>query len=552
MIFVVLTISKKFSRIAERNAYINTRQIINQVNTNLDYYLRNMMEISHYLNDIIYNSDITDEELKLKIDVIRKSRKDIVTLALFSEEGDLVISAPTFKLKSTYNITKQDWFKAPIDDPANLFFSSPHVQNIFEGKYSWVVSLSREIEYEKDGETKTGILLVDMNFRDIDDLCQKTALGDQGYVFLIDSNENIVYHPKQQLINIGLKNENIEEIRNHVFGTYMDEVNGEKRLITIDTVNYSRWRIVGVAYMHEIVTTEKDIRNYIIWILIVAIIIAIIISAYISSKISNPIKKLEKTMKIVEKGVFDIKVDVKGETEVTQLARSFSLMITRIKNLMNQIVSEQEDKRKSELDALQAQINPHFLYNTLDSITWMAERGKNDDVVTMVTSLARLFRISISKGKNIITVGEEVEHVRNYLIIQKIRYKNKFEYEIDIDESLKEHLTLKLILQPIVENAIYHGIKNIIDEGFIKVTVSIVEDKLLYEITDNGIGMEEDVIEQIFSEEFNSTNESGVGIKNVHQRIQLYCGKDYGLHIESEVEVGTRVDIYIPMNVSLG
>lgn len=549
MVFVGVTLYSKFNDTAEQNAATSTRQIIDQVNLNLDYYLRSMMDISNSLEDIIYSSEaIPNDNLITKMDVILNSRKDIVSLDVFSEKGELITGVPLRKVRAGTNINEQDWFKAPLKETANLFFSSPHVQNIFEGQHSWVVSLSREITFNLNGQKVQGVLLVDMNCSVIDQLCKGVGFGKKGYIYLIDSKGNIVYHPQQQLINIGLKSENIEDVQAHVFGRFFDKSNGENRLIIVQTVNYCRWRIVGVAYTDEIVTARKEISCFLLWILLFSILFVIFISSFISSKISDPIKKLEKSMKSVESGQFDVNVNIKGEDEVVKLSRTFNIMVSKIRDLMEQILREQEEKRKSELNALQAQINPHFLYNTLDSIVWMAENGKSQDVITMVTSLAKLFRISISKGRNIITVQEELEHARNYLIIQKRRYKNKFKFEIEAQKEVLQNKTLKLILQPIIENAIYHGIEYMVDEGHIKITVSSVDGKLLYRVMDNGLGMSPEVLEHLLEYESRSKESSGVGVKNVHQRIQLYYGKEYGLKIESEQEVGTNVSIWLPLN----
>ncbi|WP_243120203.1 sensor histidine kinase [Caloramator sp. E03] len=548
MLFVGIAIYNKVSILSEQNAIINTRQIIDQVNTNLDYYMRSMIEISDYLDNIIYyDNDIQNDKLREQMNVIVSSRKDIVTLAIFSDNGDLILSVPSNKIKSSANIKQQDWFTTPLREMGNLYFSSPHVQNIFEGQHKWVVSLSRKVIINRNGKRIPGVLLVDMNFSVIDQICTKVAFGKKGYIYIIDSKGNIVYHPQLPLINVGLKRENIKEVQEHVFGKFFDKVNGERRLITIETVNFCRWRIVGIAYMDEISTIKKDMSLYILWVLLIGILFFISISAFISAKISRPIKQLEKSMMLVEKGQFDVNIDVKGEAEVAQLSRTFNIMVSRIKQLMNQIVEEQESKRISELNALQAQINPHFLYNTLDSVVWMAENGKSDDVISMVTALARLFRISISKGKNIISVSEEIEHARNYLVIQSIRYRNKFEYEFDVQEEALKYKTLKLVLQPIIENAIYHGIEYMVDKGKIKISVSVTNGKLLFEVRDNGVGIEEEVLNNLLSYESSKKKGSGVGVKNVHERIRLYFGKEYGLKIESELDVGTNVQIWLPL-----
>ncbi|MCL6558979.1 MAG: sensor histidine kinase [Firmicutes bacterium] len=274
----------------------------------------------------------------------------------------------------------------------------------------------------------------------------------------------------------------------------------------------------------------------------------VIASVFISAKVSRPIKMLEKQMKRVEKGEFDINIEVRGEDEVKQLSRTFNLMVARIRQLMNQIIEEQEAKRKSELKALQAQINPHFLYNTLDSIVWMNENRKYEGVTTMVAALAKFFRISISRGSDIITVQDELEHANSYLIIQKIRYKDKFDFIIEAQPEVLSCKTLKLILQPIIENAIYHGIERIHDKGIIKVTASIKGERVLLQVIDNGYGIKPEVLEGILKKESRNDVGSGVGLKNVHERIQLYFGEQYGLEIESELDVGTTVNIWLPLN----
>lgn len=547
MFFVGVILYNKFSDVAKQNTFISTRQTVDQVNINLDYYIRSMIETSYYQNDIIRDSeDVSVEKITEKMGFLVNSRKDIVSLALFSDKGKLIAGAPSNKIKEAVNILEQDWFKNPMQQPGNLFFSSPHVQNIFEGQNSWVVSFGRAVTFNKGSNSQKGVILLDINFSAIDQLCQKVSLGKRGYIYLIDSKGNIVYHPQQQLINSGLKNESINSALEHGFGKYEEIFNGEKRLVTAQTVNYTGWRIVGIAYTDEIVASKKEIGSLAFWTFLIGLFFVMIISAFTSAKISKPIKRLEKSMKMVEEGRFDIYVDIKGENEVVMLSKAFNIMVAKISNLMEQIVHEQEAKRKSELNALQAQIHPHFLYNTLDSIVWMAENGKNSEVVNMVGALAKLFRISISRGKNVITVQQELEHAHNYLIIQKIRYKSRFKYKIEANEDITHYKTLKLILQPIIENAIYHGIEYMVDEGFINISVGIVDGKLLFQIRDNGLGMSPETIQKILLYDSKTESGNGIGVKNVHERIKLFYGKEYGLEIESEREVGTNVKIWIP------
>ena len=278
------------------------------------------------------------------------------------------------------------------------------------------------------------------------------------------------------------------------------------------------------------------------------LLILMIINASISSRITVPIRELEKSVNALETGNLDAEVYQGGSYEIRHLGRSIGDMAKQIKVLMQDIVAEHESKRKSEFDTLQSQINPHFLYNTLDIIVWMIENEQKSEAVKVVTALARFFRISLSKGKSIITVRDELEHVRNYLMIQQMRFKNKFTYTIDAAPEVLGLASLKLMLQPLVENAIYHGMEFKDGDGIIAVTAVQKEDGLWFTIQDNGLGMTEEQVESLLTEHahVSSKRGSGIGVKNVNERIRLYFGNEYGLSIESEPDEGTTIRIHLP------
>ena len=242
--------------------------------------------------------------------------------------------------------------------------------------------------------------------------------------------------------------------------------------------------------------------------------------------------------------------------EITELGMSFNIMIGKIKELLDSKIKEQENLKKAELRALQAQINPHFLYNTLDTIIWMAESKKTDDVVNIVTALSSFFRISLSKGMDWITIGEEVERIRSYLTIQKMRYRDILDFKIEVDKDVAENTILKLLLQPLVENALYHGIKNKRQVGTISVRARRKgEDEVLLEVEDDGIGFTPGKLAQLRAELDDDSGdiklESGFGIGNVNNRIRLYYGKQYGLSIDSEYSTGTCVTLVIPAKMEM-
>ena len=242
--------------------------------------------------------------------------------------------------------------------------------------------------------------------------------------------------------------------------------------------------------------------------------------------------------------------NVDGPYEVEHLSRSVQSMVSTMRHLMEDILQQEEEKRRSELDVLQSQINPHFLYNTLDSVVWMTENGRTQEAVVMLTALARFFRISLSKGSNIIPIGDEIEHARNYLTIQKMRYKNKFSADITVEPGVEKLYTIKLIVQPILENAIYHGMEYADGEGEIHIRAFREGEQVIIEVEDNGPGMSEEVVEQLLTpgreRSTAKAKGSGIGFRNVHQRIRLTFGGEYGLTIRSEPDNGTLVRICLP------
>ena len=252
-------------------------------------------------------------------------------------------------------------------------------------------------------------------------------------------------------------------------------------------------------------------------------------------------------MKEVEKGNFaHVALEVRDNNEIGRLSRNFNTMTEEIQKLMKQSEEEQKAKRKYELKVLQAQINPHFLYNTLDSIIWMAEWGKNQEVVKMTSSLALLLRKSISNEREVVTIEEEIDYTKAYLTIQKMRYKDKLEYEIETEPDILQEDTVKLVLQPLVENAIYHGIKYKEGKGLIKIQGFRENGDIVLQVRDDGKGMDRETLEHIFEKHVRDTKSNGVGVQNVHERIRLFYGTGYGLSFESEPDKGTLAVIRLP------
>jgi len=551
VLIVSFMLYNKFSNTAEDNADLNMGQVVEQVKYNLEMYIKNMTSIFEVVEETIdrspsYSSPILEEQLNS----IMKTREDLISIAVFTRAGELVVNIPKLKMRPHTLLQRQSWFSSALEAPDKLSVSPPHIQNLFKTQYRWAVSLSKQTTYQQHGMASKGVLVLDMNFKTIDELSRQVVFGKRGYVYIIDSYGNIVYHPQQQLIHAGLKYEDMERVLTYSYGSYQDEWNGEQRMITIKTVNPIGWKVIGVAYKDELLTTKSELNTFLLWFLIIVIIFVLLLAIFVSARISSPIQRLAKSVKMMGEGHLNTPIPTSGIYEVEQLSRRYHVMLQQIRHLMDQIIVEQEAKRKSELDVLQAQINPHFLYNTLNSVIRLVEKGQSGEAVTAITSLSRFFRISLSKGKNFITVQEELEHIRHYLIIQTIRYKNKFHYTIEAEEQVLQCLTMKLILQPIVENAIVHGIEQMADMGMIRIVAKVDDGKLLFEMMDNGLGMSRDAMDRLLTNETTSAKGSGVGVRNVNQRIQLHYGSEYGIQFESELEEGTTVRIYLPLERS--
>jgi two-component system sensor histidine kinase YesM len=545
----------------ERNSKGYIEEIIKQVNTNIQSYVDNMENISllamtnkdvkYYISD---NSFISAEDRRTYekrisdlFQAILYTRQDIASIMVFGYNGRFVSDRRITTLNPNTKLEEQPWYQTAKSEGGKSVISAPHVQNIIQNEYRWVVSLSRELK-STDGITAEGIFLVDLNLSIINDICKNINLGKRGYLFIVDNNGNIVYHPQQQLIDSKLRTERIPEVIKAASGSSFVVNDGDgKRIYSVQDTNFG-WKIAGVAYTDELIASKADLRNSIILYSLCGLAISLLLSVWISHRLSKPIKDLQSDMKQVEKGNFDIQTEIGQMNEIGQLGRSFNLMVSRTKFLMEETIHNQEYKRKSELLLLQSQINPHFLYNTLDSIVWMAEQKQHEEVVLMTSALAKLFRASITKDQELVPIRVEIEHITNYLLIQKMRYNEELEYELDIDESILSYKTLKILLQPIIENAIYHGIRNKygIEDGIIKIRGRQFDDKIVFEVEDNGFGMTPEQTDRLLIRPNGESRNQGIGISNVNERIKLYFGREYGIQIRSEIEVGTCVTITIP------
>lgn len=530
--------------------------VLGQINRSVDSYLRTIMKLSDSLYyGVIKNADLGEESLNSRITLLYDNNKDsIANIALLSKEGELLESVPAARLKTGLDVTQEEWFSNTLARTDNLHFTTPHVQYIFdnnENQYRWVITLTRAVEITHGTSTEQGILLIDIRYNSLAQILENITLGNQGYLYMLGNDGELIYHPKMQMIATGQAVENTVAAADYQDGRYREKYNGEWRDINVKSVGYTGWKLLSVTPEKGLSLNNLKMRLFLVFVLAAFLLVLILINTFISSRITIPIQKLEKSVNAIEAGELDTEVYMGGSYEIRHLGRSIGDMAKRIKALMEDIVAEHESKRRNEFDILQSQINPHFLYNTLDIIVWMIENGQKQEAVQVVTALARFFRISLSKGRSIITVRNELEHVRNYLMIQQMRFKNKFVYKIEAKEDVLDLVSLKLMLQPLVENAIYHGMEFMDGDGEIRVEVYREADELRFLVRDNGLGMTEKQVAALLGEEHHVSSKrgSGIGVKNVMERIRLYFGDDYGLSIWSEPDEGTTITIRLPVQV---
>ena len=343
------------------------------------------------------------------------------------------------------------------------------------------------------------------------------------------------------------KQENVEEILAAENGRILSGKGAARRLYVACESEATGWTAVGVAYTQELLRNQDRIYKTYLWIAALALVFALLFSVQLSASVAEPIRKLTQTMQRVEDGDLHVRCHVSSRTELGQLSDSFNHMIAKTADLMDERLRIEEQKRKSEWKALQAQIQPHFLYNTLDSIIWMSHAGRNEEVVEMTSALAQLLRSSIGDGSDTNTLEKELAHVRSYLTIQKMRYNEKLQYAIDMDPQTGDCLLPKLVLQPLVENAIYHGIKLKQGGGTVRIETLLEEDRLLITVEDDGVGMTQEQLATILEKKEADSESSKLGVYNVNERLQLFFGPDAAMKYYSSPGRRTMVMLVLPI-----
>ena len=559
VVLTSVTLYVRFSAQLDAAIEEENQMLVEQVNQSLSTYLRDMIRLSDSIcYNVVKNTDLDREPVSEEMRLLYNTYSDYVeNMVLFTGDGQVVATAPAARVRADAEITSAPWFTSAMERTENLHFGIPAVQTLSEypgHNYKRVVSLSCAVELTQGGDTQLGVLLIDLKYSALAALFQNVKLSGSGYVYLVAGDGTLIYHPDRPLIASGLVAESSLEAAGRPDGIYTEEWNGGRRSVIVRAVGYTGWKVVGVVDQPRFTFGSGSDLLFVVAIFCAYFELVILLNVFLSKRLTGPIQKLKESVSWVKEGPGAPPIYVGGSSETRELGTAIQGMVDRIQQLADDIVREHEQKVKSERNALQAQINPHFLYNTLDIIVWMIENGQREDAVRAVTALARFFRVSLSKGRNIIPVRDELEHVRNYLLIQEMRYKNKFRYVIDCQPEAADLSTIKLVVQPIVENAIYHSMDFMDGDGLIEIRAGTQDGLLTITVSDNGLGMPPEVVEGLLSQEprpeasrrESGRKGSGIGLRNVQERIRLYFGLDYGVSIQSEPDEGTVVTLQMP------
>ena len=526
-------------------------------NVNYNYYLQDYLETvikeeDDYVDSGIGKNMRSYEMSSQAFSDTLLSRADISSIMIFGKKKMLLNRSMYTYQKVALDYSKLDWYAKAVAKPQDAIITGPNRHSFFDTDDE-VISLSREVQSYENG-TFRGVILINLNMNKITEICNSFQEKQENFICIINDKGELVYEQQNGRERFAFdEKENRQELNTALGKTkescFRLNYRGEKYLVTRTDMKTTGWTLVSMVPYKSVMAETMAISGVMILAVAITLIVTLLLLNRILTGVVKPLKKLEKYMVQVNPDNMDQRMEILTDDEIGHLSMKFNQMMDRIRNLKEQVIEEQEDKRKYELQALQAQINPHFLYNTLDSIIWMAETN-DSNIVAMTEALAELFRISLNKGNEEISLERELEHVKNYLIIQSMRYADKFTYEISAEPGVERCRTIKLILQPIVENCIYHGIKKKRGTGKITIRAYRREQNLIIEVSDDGCGMPEEICRKILSDEIESENisGSGIGVKNVNERIQLRFGKKYGLSYSSEEGVGTTVTYVLPYN----
>ena len=558
ILMTALVANVVFANAFEKSAIETTIQAIDQANVTVDSNVRGAENIIQILSknrqvlNLLMNADNTNvEDVTARISVGSYLATIIDSFPYFKGIALVGRNDTIFSNEMQRNIladlTQEEWYQQCVNNPNKLFII-PKPKNRGFSYYNPVsadeiIMLSMGVVNTSTNDV-LGVIIIDLDTRLLLDALDNMRVGKDGFIMIVDNDGESIYAPMNKLAY---------RVRQEWFlgeGTQIinKTINGEGHQLIYSMSEYTGWKTVGVFSMNKTLEQVVNFQYILLFVMLCVVAFVSLFSILFSSRITKPITKLKSLIDQAEHGDLTVHFDSKYKDEVGQLGSSFNAMIEKIRNLIETIYYQQKQKREDDLAFLQAQIKPHFLYNTFDTIHWMAKKYDAKDIIQIIAALTKLYRIGLSKGSDIITLAEEIEHVKNYLIIQGTRYSDILEYEISCSVDAAHLYVQKLMLQPLVENAIYHGVRQRMEPGKVCVSVCEREELLWLEVTDNGPGIEPEQLKTL-NEQIQADENPfiGYGLYNVNRRIVLRYGAEYKLIVNSVQGQGTTVIIRYPM-----
>lgn len=538
--------SQKVSEVSVQMLYLinqNLNSIIDTANRQSKLILANsdvqeLLNNPHKVNDPYFR-----RRLETSLYSYMEAVPTISGIYLFDKYSrEFSIDKKQLKKLNIFVLNQADWFPE-VTRLKGAYLLRLNAGGIFkQQEKDNYISLIRIIN-DINTQAPIGVLILNIQGKEFEESFEK--IGNEYNTEIAIFNENDWEVINNHKLNKLYLTELLHKFRDKPFGSFVQKQADRKYLVSFLHVERYRWKIVSILPFSELSDQLKAFNLVVFILLAFNSLLLFSGSLFLSQMIATPVKKLLNSMKQVEKGEFE-KVNISiGNDEFGQLQNGYNMMIEEIQKLIERVVNEQKTKRKAELDVLQSQIKPHFLYNTFDSISALALAGRNEDVYKVMKALGGYYRTSLNQGDEIIKIAEEIDLVKNYLIIQKFRYGDLFAAEYDLDPEAGEYKVLKLVLQPLVENAIYHGIKPKGEPGSIKIKTKLIGDKIQLIVQDDGVGFSETELERIEAKSVSGVNKS-FGLRGTIERLRIFYGAEVGYQIETQKGSGTQITITIP------
>lgn len=546
-------------REAEKNVTQHSTQMVGQVQQTIDIYVNSIEKTVNMLIQTVEPMHLNDiwssenerwkkcqEELSTSFQTVAQTHSEVAGI-FFATENDLYVSTRMSRI-SRDPFSKENWYQKAKENPDEmLIISDVTGRNIMTDSAYSIDDVFSVVKAVKDSKTDeiVGVLLFDIKHDIISSAIQDAIIGENGFIYVMDSENHMVYTPTNEVVY----RINPEWLKNAEEPLTV-KIKGQKYQLRYQQSEYIGLKIVSVSPHQEIMGGVNMLMILFGILLVATLLIVLFVAVKISETVTKPIVELRNLMQQTEKGDLTIRFESEYQDEISDLGRSFNHMLVRIQELLKQVYVEQENKRQAELKVVQEQFKPHFLYNTLDTIGWMAREHSADDIVHLVNALTNVFRISLSKGKDYITLEEEMRYISNYLYIQKIRYGPKVLYETDMDPACAAEKVPKLILQPLVENAIYHGVKMKRGDGHLSVRVAMENKTMIrLEVRDDGRGMDREKaleLEKLLNEPSSPDQNQSFGLFYVKERLRIRYGDSFRVEVWSRENEGTVITIFIP------